>query len=79
MTKHKTKSVMSSPTKGKGGGKGKGEAGGKQSHIDLKDCPLDLKEFASMDFASVPRFASVSFLSQFQSYPFEPELPRVLF
>jgi len=53
MTKHK-KAVMTTPTKGKGGGKpGKG---GKGESMEVKDCPLELKELEGME---CPRYTGV--------------------
>ena len=57
MTKHK-KSLPPTPTKGKGGGKGSSK-GGKAENMDVKDCPLDFKQFDSLEATSAPRFFNV--------------------
>ena len=59
MTKHK-KSLVPTPTKGKGGGKGSTSKGsGKQENMDLKDCPLDFKQFDHLEPPGAPRFFNV--------------------
>ena len=55
MTKQK-KSIIQTPTKGKGGGKGSSSKGGKSEAVDIKDCPLELKSFDSVDSASAPNY-----------------------
>jgi hypothetical protein len=50
MTKQK-RALVPTPTKGKGGGKGGGGGGGKTETIQLKDCPLQLKDFPIPDSA----------------------------
>ena len=57
MTKHTKKSLVPTPTKGKGGGKGSSK--GKQENMDLKDCPLDFKQFDHLEAHSAPRFFNV--------------------
>ena len=57
MTKHTKKSLPPTPTKGKGGGKGSSK--GKQENMDLKDCPLDFKQFDHLEAHSAPRFFNV--------------------
>eukprot|EP00092_Neocalanus_flemingeri_P002430 GFUD01002599.1.p1 GENE.GFUD01002599.1~~GFUD01002599.1.p1 ORF type:complete len:439 (-),score=161.22 GFUD01002599.1:96-1412(-) len=58
MTKHK-KSMVPTPTKGKGSGKGSSKGGGKAENMDLKDCPLDFKQFDPLEGTSAPRFYNV--------------------
>ena len=59
MTKQK-KSIVQTPTKGKGGGKGSSSSrGGKSENIDLKDCPLELKTFEPVDATSAPNYFNV--------------------
>jgi hypothetical protein len=58
MTKHK-KSLVPTPTKGKGGGKpGKGGPGGKAEGgtVDLRDSPLDLKDWEGPE---CPRYTGI--------------------
>lgn len=57
MTKHTKKSLPPTPTKGKGGGKASSK--GKQENMDLKDCPLDFKQFDHLEAHSAPRFFNV--------------------
>ena len=61
MTKHHKKGLVPTPTKGKGGGKGgsSSKGGGKQENMDLKDCPLDFKQFDHLEAPSAPRFFNV--------------------
>jgi len=54
MTKHK-KNVVPTPSKGKGGGK-PGKGSGKTENVDLKECPLDLKEWETQE---CPRYTGV--------------------
>jgi len=54
MTKHK-KSLVPTPTKGKGGGK-PGKVSGKSESVELKDCPLELKEIEAPE---CPRYTGV--------------------
>ena len=59
MTKHTKKNLVPTPTKGKGGGKGSSKGGGKQENMELKDCPLDFKQFDHLEAHSAPRFFNV--------------------
>jgi len=54
MTKHK-KSLVPTPTKGKGGGK-PGKVSGKGESVDLKDLPLELKEIEAPE---CPRYTGI--------------------
>jgi len=60
MTKHK-KSQVPTPTKGKGGGKGResSKGGSKTENIEVKDCPLDFKQFSVVDATAAPRYFSL--------------------
>ena len=58
MTKQK-KSIVTTPSKGKGGGKVSSKGGGKSENIDVKDCPLELRTFDSVDPSSAPNYFNV--------------------
>jgi len=58
MTKQK-KSIVQTPSKGKGGGKVSSKGGGKSENIDVKDCPLELRTFDSVDSSSAPNYFNV--------------------
>ena len=57
MTKQK-KSIVQTPTKGKGG-KGGSSKGGKSENVDIKDVPLDLKTFDILDSGTAPNYFNV--------------------
>ena len=63
MTKNQKKSLVPTPTKGKGGGKGGGSSkGGKSEAVDLKDlkeCPLDFRKFDPVDSAKAPNYFNI--------------------
>ena len=63
MTKNQKKSLVPTPTKGKGGGKGGGSSkGGKSEAVDLKDlkdCPLDFRKFELVDSAKAPNYFNI--------------------
>ena len=63
MTKNQKKSLVPTPTKGKGGGKGGSSSkGGKSEAVDLKDlkdCPLDFRQFDLVDSAKAPNYFSI--------------------
>ena len=62
MTKQK-KSIVQTPTKGKGGGKvsssGSSSKGGKSESVELKDCPLEFRNFDSVDASSAPNYFGI--------------------
>jgi len=59
MTKQK-KSIVQTPTKGKGGGKvSSSSKGGKTESVELKDCPLDFRNFDSVDASSAPNYFGI--------------------
>lgn len=60
MTKEK-KGSAPTPTKGKGGGKGSGK------DIDLKDCPLEFKQFSVENPKYVEKY-QVVFIINFRSH-----------
>ena len=60
MTKNQKKSLVPTPTKGKGGGKGGSSSkGGKSEAVDLKDCPLDFRKFDPFDSAKAPNYFNI--------------------
>ena len=59
MTKQK-KSIVQTPTKGKGGGKvSSSSKGGKSESVELKDCPLEFRNFDSVDASSAPNYFGI--------------------
>ena len=60
MTKNQKKSLVPTPTKGKGGGKGASSSKGGKSEAfelkDLKDCPLDFRKFEPVDSTKAPNY-----------------------
>ena len=63
MTKNQKKSLVPTPTKGKGGGKGASSSkGGKSEAVDLKDlkdCPLDFRKFDPVDSSKAPNYFNI--------------------
>lgn len=57
MTKQK-KSIVQTPTKGKGG-KGSSSKGGKSENVDIKDIPLDFKTFDIVDSGAAPNYFNI--------------------
>ena len=58
--KKEKKALVPTPTKGKGGGKGSSnKSGGKQENMEVKECPLDFRQFDPLENHSAPRFFNV--------------------